>query len=47
MAFPDFRAGHPLAGLPMAIDVTTYKTYHGTHKGEFFGITPTGREIDV
>jgi predicted ester cyclase len=25
--------------------VTTYKTYHGTHKEEFFGIAPTGRKI--
>ena len=25
--------------------VTTYKTYHGTHQGLFFGIAPTGREI--
>ena len=25
--------------------VTTYKTYHGTHRGEFFGVAPTGREI--
>jgi len=25
--------------------VTTYKTYHGTHKGEFFGMAPTGCKI--
>src|SRR5205807_1038455 len=25
--------------------VTTYKTYHGTHQGLFFGIAHTGREI--
>src|SRR6476620_3438856 len=25
--------------------VTTYKTYHGTHRGEFLGVAPTGREI--
>jgi len=25
--------------------VTTYKTYHGTHLGEFFGVAPTGRKI--
>ena len=24
---------------------TTYKTYHGTHRGELFGIAPTGRKI--
>jgi predicted ester cyclase len=25
--------------------VTTYRTYYGTHLGEFLGVAPTGREI--
>ncbi|MHC9292333.1 ester cyclase [Mycobacterium sp. LTG2003] len=25
--------------------VTTYKTYHGTHHGDFLGIAPTGRLV--
>jgi steroid delta-isomerase-like uncharacterized protein len=25
--------------------VTTYKTYHGTHQGEFLGVAPTGKTI--
>ncbi|HET6294231.1 MAG TPA: ester cyclase, partial [Kribbella sp.] len=25
--------------------VTTYKTYHGTHQGEFLGIAPTGKKV--
>jgi hypothetical protein len=25
--------------------VTTYKTYHGTHRGEFLGVAPAGRKI--
>ena len=25
--------------------VTTFKTYHGTHKGTFLGVAPTGRKI--
>ncbi|MCX5098176.1 ester cyclase [Streptomyces sp. NBC_00439] len=43
-AFPDFR---PVIHWQSADGdlVTTYKTYHGTHKGEFFGIAPTGRQI--
>ncbi|MDV9186984.1 ester cyclase [Streptomyces sp. SR27] len=43
-AFPDFR---PVIHWQSADGdlVTTYKTYHGTHKGEFFGIAPTGRRI--
>lgn len=43
-AFPDF---HPVIHW-QAVEgnlVTTYKIYHGTHRGEFFGIPPTGREV--
>ena len=25
--------------------VTTYKTYHGAHRGEFLGVAPTGQTI--
>ena len=25
--------------------MTTYKTYHGTHRGDFLGVAPTGRAI--
>jgi len=25
--------------------VTTFKTYHGTHRGNFLGVAPTGRKI--
>jgi steroid delta-isomerase-like uncharacterized protein len=25
--------------------VTTFKTYHGTHTGDFLGIAPTGRTV--
>jgi steroid delta-isomerase-like uncharacterized protein len=43
-AFPDFHAviHWQLADEDM---VTTFKTYHGTHRAPFFGIAPTGREI--
>jgi steroid delta-isomerase-like uncharacterized protein len=43
-AFPDF---HAVIHWQLADEdrVTTYKTYHGTHKGSFFGIAPTGRNI--
>ena len=43
-AFPDFHAVIHWQAADGDL-VTTYKTYHGTHKGEFFGISPTGREI--
>jgi hypothetical protein len=53
---PDCRPRWTISPLPLnaaeihwqAADgdlVTTYKTYHGTHQGLFFGIAPTGREI--
>lgn len=43
-AFPDFR---PEIDWQVAADnlVTTYKTYYGTHQGEFLGIAPTGTKI--
>jgi predicted ester cyclase len=43
-AFPDF---HAIIHWQTGDDdrVTTYKTYHGTHKGEFLGVAPTGRKI--
>ena len=43
-AFPDFHA--PIHWqLADGDRVTTYKTYHGTHRGEFLGVAPTGRKI--
>jgi predicted ester cyclase len=43
-------AGSAVAVLALALNgkadrVTTYKTYHGTHRGEFLGVAPTGRTI--
>jgi predicted ester cyclase len=43
-AFPDFRAEIHWQAADGDL-VTTYKTYHGTHKGKFFRIAPTGRKI--
>jgi steroid delta-isomerase-like uncharacterized protein len=43
-AFPDFHAEIHWQTAEGEI-VTTYKTYHGTHKGTFLGIAPTGRKI--
>jgi steroid delta-isomerase-like uncharacterized protein len=43
-AFPDFHAEIHWQ-LADGENVTTYKTYHGTHAGTFLGIAPTGRKI--
>jgi steroid delta-isomerase-like uncharacterized protein len=43
-AFPDFRAEIHWQAADGNL-VTTYKTYYGTHEGEFFGIAPTGRKV--
>jgi len=43
-AFPDFHADIPRQ-LADGDRVTTYKTYRGTHRGEFLGVAPTGRKV--
>ncbi|MEV6539144.1 ester cyclase [Streptomyces sp. NPDC051665] len=43
-AFPDFHAVIHWQAAEGNL-VTTYKTYQGTHEGEFFGIAPTGKAI--
>jgi steroid delta-isomerase-like uncharacterized protein len=43
-AFPDFHADIHWQAADGNL-VTTYKTYHGTHEGEFLGVAPTGRKI--
>ena len=43
-AFPDFRPEILWQTADGGI-VTTYKTYHGTHLGDFLGIAPTGIAI--
>jgi len=43
-AFPDFHAEIHWQ-LADGDRVTTYKTYHGTHRGEFLGVAPTGHKI--
>jgi steroid delta-isomerase-like uncharacterized protein len=43
-AFPDFHAEIHWQRVDGDV-VTTFKTYHGTHRGTFFGISATGREI--
>lgn len=43
-AFPDFRPEIHWQAADGNL-VTTFKTYHGTHEGEFLGVAPTGREI--
>jgi steroid delta-isomerase-like uncharacterized protein len=43
-AFPDFHAVIHWQTAEGEM-VTTFKTYHGTHRGAFLGIAPTGRKI--
>jgi steroid delta-isomerase-like uncharacterized protein len=43
-AFPDFHAVIHWQTADGEI-VTTFKTYHGTHRGTFLGVAPTGRKI--
>ncbi|MGZ4601900.1 MAG: ester cyclase [Oryzihumus sp.] len=45
-AFPDHDAQiiHQLADGDM---VATYKTFNGTHRGDFFGVAPTGRHVSM
>ena len=43
-AFPDFRPEIHWQSVEGDL-VTTYKTYHGTHHGDFLGIAPTGRTV--
>ena len=43
-AFPDFHADIHWQTADGEL-VTTYKTYHGTHKGRFLGVAPTGLTI--
>src|SRR5438128_10668585 len=43
-AFPDFHADIHWQTVDGDL-VTTYKTYRGTHKGEFLGVPPTGKLI--
>ncbi|MCT7661449.1 ester cyclase [Mycobacterium deserti] len=43
-AFPDFRPEIHWQAVEGDL-VTTFKTYHGTHRGDFLGIAPTGRSV--
>lgn len=43
-AFPDFHADIHWQVADGDL-VTTYKTYHGTHRGSFLGMAPTGRTV--
>jgi steroid delta-isomerase-like uncharacterized protein len=43
-AFPDFHAVIHWQTADGEV-VTTFETYHGTHKGTFLGVAPSGRKI--
>lgn len=44
-AFPDFTAKIHWQTADGDV-VTTYKTYSGTHRGEFLGLAPTGEHVE-
>jgi len=44
-AFPDFHAEIHFQFAHGGL-VTTYKTYHGTHRNPFMGVAPTGKRIE-
>ncbi|WP_020415947.1 NAD(P)H-dependent oxidoreductase [Amycolatopsis sp. ATCC 39116] len=44
-AFPDFSAKIHWQTAEGDV-VTTYKTYSGTHEGEFLGLAPTGKHVE-
>lgn len=43
-AFPDFHAVIHWQAAEGDL-VTTFKTYHGTHKGTFLGVAPSGKKV--
>jgi steroid delta-isomerase-like uncharacterized protein len=45
-AFPDLRCVVH-SQVAEGDKVATHKTFHGTHKGEFMGMPPTGKKIAV
>lgn len=45
-AFPDLKAVIH-SQVAEGDRVVTHKTFHGTHKGEFMGIPPTGKKVSV
>jgi steroid delta-isomerase-like uncharacterized protein len=45
-AFPDFRAT-VLDQVAEGDKVVTRKVFHGTHEGDFAGIPPTGRKVEI
>jgi predicted ester cyclase len=45
-AFPDLRA-EVVEQIADGDRVATRKIFHGTHRGAFAGIAPTGREVTI
>jgi len=45
-AFPDLR-GEVVEQFTDADRIATRKTFHGTHRGEFFGKPTTGRKVAI